>query len=377
MSPYKRGTTYWGRLSTRDGARFRLSLRTTDKDSAERLERMLETLADQHRWIALDALRGGTLTLGECWDAYARNRVADLERTIADGTRQLDLEPYVAQWADAMARKGRPSKPMQTKYVMQVRRLIPSGAPFTTEHFTTPALSAWLHALNVGQPNRYQAALSRFARFLVERGLITQNPLASVERAKESDPKVVHLRPEEVVRVLGALSQKDRPVHALMAATGVEWQAVEQARASDLDLSQLTFRAHGTKTAARERMVRISDGPALEILRAYVKQAALLPSAALFPRLAHSAVLKRLKAACVAAGVKPITIHDWRHVYAVQAVREGVPYYLIANQLGHTNTVMVQRVYGRFTPDLRDLGISADTARKNTPADTPTIQAKG
>lgn len=87
MSPYLRGRTYWGRLSTRDGARHRVSLRTTDKASAERLERMLDTLADRHHWIALDAVRGATLTLGECWDAYARNGIpADTPRqnTISD-----------------------------------------------------------------------------------------------------------------------------------------------------------------------------------------------------------------------------------------------------------------------------------------------------
>jgi len=378
VSPYRRGSTYWGRLSTRDGARHRLSLRTTDKESAERLERMLDTLADQHRWIALDALRTGALTLAECWDAFARNRVAELERSIADGSRSRDLEPFVQQWAEAMARKKRPSVGVQAKYVMQVRRLIPGGKAFPSDRFTTPALSAWLHALPIGQPNRYQAALSRFAKFLVERGILQDNPLSHVERASESEPKVVHLSREEVVRVLGALSPRDRPIHALMACTGVEWQAATSARASDLDVSARTFRAHGTKTAARERLVALSEGPALEILRDYVKGARLLPSAPLFPRYAHSAALKRLKAACAAVGVRIITIHDWRHVYAVQAVRDRVPYYLIANQLGHTNTVMVQRVYGRFTPDLRDLGVQhADTAPQNTPADTPAIHAKG
>lgn len=375
MSPFLRGKTYWSRLSLRDGARHRLSLKTTDKASAERLERMLDTLADRHHWIALDAVRTGALTLGECWDAFSRNAIPALERSIADGTRTLDLEPFVAQWAEAMARKGRPSKPQQAKYVMQVRRLMPSGLAFPSEQFTTPNLSAWLHALPVRQPNRYQAALSRFARFLIERGVLSSNPLASVERAKESDPKIVSLYPEEVDRLLASVPDRDRPMHALMAATGVEWQAVTLALAGDIDLDKLTFRAKGTKTHARDRVVSINRGPALAILRAYWRKAGLMPTAPLFPKAAHGAVLRRLKASCDVCQVPSIGIHDWRHVYAVQAVRDGMPYHLIANQLGHTNTIMVQRVYGRFRPDLRDLGVTnPDTAilnAKNTPADTP------
>lgn len=380
MSPYVRGETYWGRISTKDGARHRLSLRTTDKVVAERLERMLDALADQHRWIALDALRGGSLTLAECWEAFQRDRIALVERSIADGTRAVDLAPLVAQWAEAMSRKGRPSLPLQKKYVMQVRRLIPGTHPFPADRFTTPVLSAWLHELDLTQPNRYQAALSRFAKFLVERGIIATNPLAAVERAKESAPKVVHLRPDEVERVLWATPEKDRPMHALMAATGVEWQAVVNATMADLNLAERTFRAHGTKNASRERIVRVNAGVPFDILSDYVKASRRLPTAPLFTSGAHTMVLKRLKASCEAAGVRRITIHDWRHVYAVQAVRDGMPYYLIANQLGHTNTVMVQRVYGRFTPDLRDLGvqgIAADTPPQNTPADTPHIQRKG
>jgi hypothetical protein len=100
-------------------------------------------------------------------DATFHERVQDLftayrGRGVSLSSDDVDL---VQQWADAMARKGRPSKGVQAKYVMQVRRLIPSDQPFPSDRFTTPALSAWLHALPVGQPNRYQAALSRFAKF--------------------------------------------------------------------------------------------------------------------------------------------------------------------------------------------------------------------
>lgn len=55
--------------------------------------------------------------------------------------------------------------------------------------------------------------------------------------------------------------------------------------------------------------------------------------------------------------------------------RASAAEYLDAHQLGHSNTIMVQKVYGRFDVTLRDLqGVehSRDTIR-----DTPTNQRGG
>jgi len=361
MSTYRRGAIHWGRIKNRAGVRSRVSLRTKDGATAGRLQKMLDALADQHRWIALSALTDGTVTIGELWDAYTRSRIPALEQSLTDGTRGVDLSPLVDQWAQRMARKGKPSAALQTKYVTQVRRLIPDGTPFLSTEFTTPVLSKWLHSLRISQPNRYQAALSRFAGFLIESGVLTLNPLTFVERASEAPPRVVSLRTEEVDRLLECLPDRDRPWHALMSATGAEWGAIVAARAGDLDVDKAVFRARGTKRDHRDRLVKIRPGKALEIVRSYFQKAGLAPGAALFPQARHRTALDRLKKACAAARLPRITIHDWRHVYAVQAVREGMPYHLIANQLGHSNTLMVQKVYGRFKPDLRDLGVESST----------------
>lgn len=356
MSPYQRGRVWWGRVHDATGGVHRVSLKTTDRDTAKRLEGMLQALGDQHRWLTLSAVHRGEMSLGEAWEAYSRNAIPALERELADGTRAVDLSPLVSEWGKAMARRGRPAESLQRRYLMQVRRLMPVDKPYLKRDFTTAKLSAWLHGLDVGQPNRYQAALSRFARFLIERGILDVNPLGSVERAKESDPKVVAMWPEDVDRLLAALPDKDRPWHALMSATGAEWGAIARARVRDFDPDALTFRAHGTKRATRDRLVSVRPGPAVGLMRSHVRRLNALPDAPLFPALTGSrTALDRLAAACAAVNVPRITIHDWRHIFAVQAVRDGVPYHIIAHQLGHANTVMVQRVYGRFAVTLRDL----------------------
>lgn len=357
MSPYRRGRVWWGRLKAEDGTLSRVSLKTHDRQTAERLERMLGTLADQHRWLTLDAIRSGELPLAEAFTSYARGDLAALEQALADGTRAVDVAALVPLWAADMARKGRPSAPQQKKYLMQVRRVLPPDRPFAAKDFTARVLAERVHALGVGQPNRYFAALSRFARFLVHRGIVPANPVRDIERSAERDPIVYELPPEDVTRLLFALPEQDRPWHALMAATGAEWSAIANARRADLDADALTFRARGTKTASRDRVVLIrKDGPEVGILRGYVRRMMLTPDARLFPHLgSHRAALARLQRVAHDLGLPRMRIHDWRHVYATQAIRDGRPLWAIAHQLGHGNTLMVQKVYGRFRVTLDDL----------------------
>ena len=47
-------------------------------------------------------------------------------------------------------------------------------------------------------------------------------------------------------------------------------------------------------------------------------------------------------------------LRDSRHTYAVRAIRSGASYEVVARQLGHADTAMVARVYGRFKPDERE-----------------------
>lgn len=67
---------------------------------------------------------------------------------------------------------------------------------------------------------------------------------------------------------------------------------------------------------------------------------------------------RRLAMACIAAGVSPITFHGLRHTYASRLVMKGVPLQVIAAQLGHSDTRMVEKHYGHLAPSY-----IADTVR--------------
>jgi integrase len=58
-----------------------------------------------------------------------------------------------------------------------------------------------------------------------------------------------------------------------------------------------------------------------------------------------------LAAACVAARVEGITFHGLRHTYSSRLAMKGVPLAVIAAQLGHADTRMVEKHYGHLAPN--------------------------
>jgi integrase len=48
------------------------------------------------------------------------------------------------------------------------------------------------------------------------------------------------------------------------------------------------------------------------------------------------------------------TFHGLRHTYASQLVQAGAPLSVVAEQLGHVNTVSVSRTYGHIAPQIRE-----------------------
>ncbi|WP_337958143.1 tyrosine-type recombinase/integrase [Ketogulonicigenium vulgare] len=55
------------------------------------------------------------------------------------------------------------------------------------------------------------------------------------------------------------------------------------------------------------------------------------------------------------AGLTDISPHVLRHTAAVHMVAGGIPMSKVSQYLGHSNTIITKRVYGRFAPDhMRD-----------------------
>jgi len=59
---------------------------------------------------------------------------------------------------------------------------------------------------------------------------------------------------------------------------------------------------------------------------------------------------RHMKKACETAGLEPISFHELRHTYASMLVNNKCPLPVVAQQLGHSDTRMVEKHYGHLIP---------------------------
>jgi len=71
-----------------------------------------------------------------------------------------------------------------------------------------------------------------------------------------------------------------------------------------------------------------------------------------------------MRSACSVAGISPpVGIHQMRHTWASLSVMNGVPLLVVAANLGHSDTRMVEKHYGHLTEDYKDKAIREGAPR--------------
>lgn len=351
----KAAKTYKVKLAipTRNAGKARtFSTGTTVYAVAREVEQMAKRMKRRREWEPLEAVFDSRLTLAEVYDADARGTLADV---LAD-LRDVDLEPLVSEWA----------RRANAKYVRQARALIVEGERFAASRFRRKAISEFLAGLDCADPtkNRYRAALSVFAKWLVEREVIDANPVRDVAMYKERDPRMVWMTWADAERVAKASWLPYENLFALMAATGIELGAALRLTRGDVDLSAQTIHARGSKTVWRNRVVRY-EAWAQGFL--YRLTSGCIGPTPLFPPMKHRDVLAAFREAQGAVGLSGHRLHDLRHTYAVNALKKGYKPTVVAHQLGHKDAAMVTKVYGRFIPDQSDYVVTnsaTSTSRK-------------
>lgn len=113
-------------------------------------------------------------------------------------------------------------------------------------------------------------------------------------------------------------------------------RASELYRLEALDLRRMTVRVRGTKTASSDRTVPVTDAAAAVFRRRGLT----------LPRWRNSD--RDLKAALERAKLPVASLNALRHSYATVLARAGVPPGALADQMGHTSTRMLERVYAHL-----------------------------
>jgi integrase len=175
----------------------------------------------------------------------------------------------------------------------------------------------------------------------------------SVRAFREADAaRLRYLTDDEARRLTNVCPADFRALVVAALLTGCRYGELAAMTVDDFNPDVGTLWVRRSKGGTPRHVVLTQEG------RDFIaRQAAgILGSARLFGRGSgnpwrKSEQQRPLSAACSAARIDPpVNFHGLRHTYASRLAMRGVPLAVIAKQLGHTDTRMVEKHYGHLAP---------------------------
>jgi site-specific recombinase XerC len=375
LAPYSKSghsKTQWVTIRGASGKRYQLPTGTHDPEVARDMELMVSVLGRRgsRDWDLVNALfekdaRGKRrLALARLYDHWRTGTLDTLRAELAD----VDLAPAIDEWLKHV--KATKSAKTWQGYVLNLARLAPLGEgdvrlPLWRSQLTPAYVATKRDAVPGGVWSRlaHLTAWSSCCAWLVERGLLPENPLGKVawpEAPRTRDVRRID-RLADVQRFVAAFDDaQDRAIAALREATGADWDSIEPMRREHvLDEAQRFVYLPGDKTHNRAREVQV-EAWAWKHVAAYLATLPPgLPGARLFTRAygTYRGHHNATRDALIAVGVaipKGYSPHNARHSFAVRKRRLGWSDYKIAEYLGNT-AGEVGRTYARFRQTREDL----------------------
>lgn len=347
---YPRGSVYAVGVPTRSGGWIKKTTGTRDKSVARAMGRMIDDLGPKGKrlWIFLDAVAKNRLSVATLYDFYAAGKLEELREELAD----LNLEPLLSDWIKAI--ESNLVRDTVEHYELYVRSLIPEGERFARSGLKHERIVQWLSSRKVGPSTKrkYHAALSGFCEYLKDIGVLQRNPLREVRAPSPAPARMRYLELADVNRLIEAQEPPYNVLSALLHGTGMEVSVALNLKKRDVDLLRREVRAKGTKTKYRDRHAKVAEW-AWPIIERHI--ALLTPNAPLFPGISRWTASDKHREACQRLEIEDYQLKDSRHTYAVRAIRAGASFEVVARQLGHVDTTMVVKVYGRFKPTEQEM----------------------
>ena len=168
----------------------------------------------------------------------------------------------------------------------------------------------------------------------------------------------------EAQRLINACNGALRDLVSAALLTGARYSELAALNVHDFDKQNGSLYIHNSKSG-HARHVHLNE-PAValfERLTAGRDRDAPLLRRDDGLRWGRSHHMRAYKAALARTGIeKTFTFHGLRHTYASLAIRESAPLIVVAHQLGHRDTKMVEHHYGHLAQTY-----VADTIRKTSP----------
>lgn len=161
-----------------------------------------------------------------------------------------------------------------------------------------------------------------------------------------------YLTTDECGRLINAAPPAFRELVKAALLTGCRYSELAALVAGDFNADSGTLAVRMSKTGKPRHVVLTEEGAAFFTqLAADKTSAALLLTREGGAPWTKSSQARPMRAACVAAKITPpINFHGLRHTWASLTTMNGAPLLVVAKNLGHTDTRMVENHYGHLAP---------------------------
>jgi integrase len=203
----------------------------------------------------------------------------------------------------------------------------------------------------------------------------TDSAWRKVKPFKDVDAaRVRYLSIAEAARVINASDPEFRPLVEAALQTGCRYGELARLEVADFNPGSGTLAIRRSKSGKARHVVLTDEGVSFfrQLTAGRAGSEIMLRKANREPwRASHQ--LRPIAQACQGANVNPpVNFHALRHTWASLSVMSGVPLLVVAKNLGHADTRMVERHYGHLAPSYIADAIRAGAPRFGFTPD-PTI----
>lgn len=199
--------------------------------------------------------------------------------------------------------------------------------------------------------------LSKAFRKAVAEGLMTRNPLATIEAPKYSGRKVRPPTPDQIETLVAAVPDRWRVPILLGAYAGLRIGEVGRLRIEHLNPPARTLRVEDSKTSYSQATLRISEGLAADIaahmLRYPPVDGVVFTSERGTPvnRMSADKLLKRVGPR---VGLPGFRFHDLRHAHASMLISRNLHPKKVQERMRHSSIKITMDTYGHLYGEMDD-----------------------
>lgn len=218
-----------------------------------------------------------------------------------------------------------------------------------------------------------KAALNRAWR---EKQIPSDEAWRAVKPYREADAaRVRYLSVKEAQRLINASEPDFRKLVQAALMTGARFGELAAMEVSDFNADSGTVHIRKSKSGKARHVVLTEEGiiffKAVCAGRGNRDRVLLKENGT---RWAKSHQSRPMAAACDAGKIDPpANFHCLRHTYASHTIMNGAPLMVVAKNLGHVDTRMVEKHYGHMSPSFVADAIRAAAPRFGTPANVVTL----